>query len=120
MVNKLMHFDMQTTTTQTRVDNLSMFTDEGTLSATGLIENMAQTCAARIGYINKYILKRDVQPGVIAAIKNMKVHALPQVSDTITTTVSIAEEVFGMSLLNVEVKNAEGRLIAIAELKMKV
>ena len=64
---------------------------------TGLMENIAQTCAARIGYVNKYILKKGVQIGFIGALRSVDVVSLPAVGDTITTRVEVIEEVFGMT-----------------------
>ena len=83
------------------------------------MENIAQTCAARVGFYNKYILKKDVQVGFIGAIRNYVVHELPQVGSTITTRVDILEEIFGMTLANAEI-TCEGRTIATAEIKLSV
>ena len=61
MISRLTHFDMVRTVTETEVSAQNIFVEEGRFSASGLIENIAQTCAARIGYVNKYILKKGIQ-----------------------------------------------------------
>ena len=44
--------------TCTKINDDNLFTVGGRFATAGMIENIAQTCAARIGYVNKYILKR--------------------------------------------------------------
>lgn len=103
MVGTLVGFDERTTVTETLVKADNLFVEDGHFSATGLMENVAQTCAARIGYVNKYILLKGIQIGFIGAIRNLTVHALPKVGDTIMTRVDVLEDVFGMTLANATV-----------------
>ncbi|MBP5644483.1 MAG: pseudouridylate synthase, partial [Bacteroidales bacterium] len=71
--------------------------EDGRLSACGLIENIAQTCAARMGYIN--LSKGEaVRVGVIGALRDMEILVLPAVGSTITTRIEVSDEVFGMTL----------------------
>jgi predicted hotdog family 3-hydroxylacyl-ACP dehydratase len=119
MVGTLTHFELTTSTTETRIEESNIFVTDGKFSASGMMENIAQTCAARIGFYNKYILKKDVQVGFIGAIRNYVVHELPQVGSTISTRVDILEEIFGMTLANAEI-TCEGRTIATAEIKLSV
>ena len=119
MIDTMTHFEMMTSTTETEIRESNIFVDGGRFSASGMIENIAQTCAARVGFYNKYILKKDVQVGFIGAIRNYVVHELPQVGSTITTRVDILEEIFGMTLANAEI-TCEGRTIATAEIKLSV
>lgn len=104
MVGHLVHFDITRTVTETTIGSENMFVENGQMTASGLIENIAQTCAARIGYVNKYILKKGIQIGFIGAIRNLEVKALPAVGDTIRTTVDVVEEVFGMILANASIE----------------
>lgn len=119
MIDKMTHFEMMTSTTETEIREVNIFVDSGRFSASGMMENIAQTCAARVGFYNKYILKKDVQVGFIGAIRNYVVHELPQVGSIITTRVDILEEIFGMTLANAEI-TCEGRTIATAEIKLSV
>ena len=89
MVGTLIHFDQVRTVTETIITKDNLFVEEGKMSASGLIENIAQTCAVRIGYVNKYILKKGIQIGFIGAIRNLEVIELPQVGDLIMTTVDV-------------------------------
>jgi predicted hotdog family 3-hydroxylacyl-ACP dehydratase len=84
-----------------------------------MIENIAQTCAARIGYVNKYILKKAVQIGFIGAIRNLEVTDLPEVGQQITTIVDVIEEVFGMTLASAVIKQGN-RTLMTTEMKIAV
>lgn len=119
MIGTLTHFEMTTSTTETLIKSENIFVDNGEFSASGMMENIAQTCAARIGFYNKYILHKDVQVGFIGAVKNYVIHGLAPVGSTITTTVDILEEVFGMTLATATVHCGD-RLLATAEIKLSV
>lgn len=119
MVGRLVGFDEKTTMTETDICKGNIFVDDGRLSASGLIENIAQTCAARIGYVNKYILKKGIQLGFIGAIRNMEITALPEVGSTVETSVEVLEDVFGMTLANAVV-TCGGKTLATTEIKIAI
>lgn len=98
MIGTLTHFDRVRTVTELCVTGGNLFVEGDHLNAAGLVENIAQTCAARIGYVNKFILLKGIQVGYIGAIRDLTVYGLPSVGETITTTVDVLEEVFGMTL----------------------
>ena len=119
MIGKLTQFDAVRTVTETEVQAQNIFVDDGHFSASGLIENIAQTCAARIGYVNKYILKKGIQLGFIGAIRNLQVYELPAVGQKITTTVDVLEEVFGMTLANATIA-CGGKIFVTTEMKIAI
>lgn len=119
MVSHLVQFDEKRTVTELNVDSSNLFVEDGKLLPEGMIENIAQTCAARIGYVNQFILKKGIQIGYIGSIRNMEVQELPKVGDTITTVVDVLEEVFGMTLAKAEVFN-HGQIIASTEMKIAI
>ena len=119
MVDKLIYFEGKIAKTQFTItpDNV-MLADDGTLSAGGIIENMAQTCAARIGYFNKFLESKTVKIGVIGSIKNLTINSFPKIGDVLTTTV---EETFS-GMLNMTILNAkiecDGTILAEGEIKV--
>ena len=117
MVGCLIQIDEKSFATETLVKAENIFVDEGYLSASGLIENIAQTCAARIGFVNKYILQKGIQIGFIGAVRNLEILSLPKVGQTITTKVEVVEEVFGMTLANATV-TCEGETLVTTEMKI--
>lgn len=119
MIGKLIHFDQNMTVTETLVQEENIFVDGGRFSAAGLMENIAQTCAARIGYANKYILKKDIQLGFIGAVRNLEVKALPKVGDTLVTRVEVKEEIFGMTLAYATIE-CDGEVLVSTEMKIAI
>lgn len=117
MVGKLTHFDMEKTVTETKVTDDNLFTENGIFSPSGVIENIAQTCAARIGYVNKYILKKGIQLGFIGAIRNLRLHRCPKTGETIQTTILTIEEIFGMTLVKATVC-VDDEVLAESEMKI--
>ncbi len=119
MIGRLEHFDLTLVATSLAIEPDNIFVEDSRFAASGLIENVAQTCAARIGYINKYILKKGIQIGFIGAIKNMSVDRLPKIGDTIHTQVTVREEVFGM-LLATGAVTCEGSPILTTDIKIAI
>lgn len=103
MIDKLVSFDMTVTVTQLEVRTDNVFCADGHLSAEGMMENIAQTCAARMGYIN-LIRNVAVKIGVIGAVSNYEIVRTPKVGETITTTIEVMEEMFQIMMVKAEVK----------------
>lgn len=116
MIDHLVVYNYNTTVTETTV-NAQLFVDGGKLSTAGMMEVIAQTCAARIGYYNKYILKHGIQIGVIAAVKNMKVDRHPIAGEQLTTTAHIIMDIGSMTLAEVGI-SVGGRSVATSQVKM--
>ncbi|MDR3266345.1 MAG: pseudouridylate synthase [Tannerella sp.] len=119
LVDKLVHYDevMAKTIFEIREDNL--FCENGMMDEAGLIENIAQTCAAHTGYKAKRQSGQDekIKIGYLGMIKEMKIMRKARVGETLTTTVEIKAEVFSTTLIGakVEVDNE-----TIAECEMKI
>ena len=116
MIDRLIHYDpvKTVTTLQVRADNI--FADDGHLSVAGLNENIAQTCAARMGYISLSSGNR-VKIGVIGAITGFSVNRTPLVGEVLTTEIEVKQEVFQVTLVHATVKVGE-ELIAETDLKI--
>lgn len=119
MVQQLVAYDAGHTATETTVMAENIFVENGHFCAEGLVENIAQTCAARIGYVNKYILKRGIQIGFIGAVRHLEIHRLPKVGESIRTVVNIEQEIFGMTLATASVY-AGDELLAQTEIKIAI
>ena len=119
MVSRLVHLDDVRTICETDIHADNIFVEHGRFAASGLIESIAQTCAARMGYINKILLKRDVQIGFIGAIRNLEVYALPKAGRQITIIVDVKDEVFGITLASAAVKDSE-RMLMSTEIKIAI
>lgn len=117
MVDKLVYFDEKTTTASFLVREDNLFVENGRLNACALAENIAQTCAARLGYVNKYILKRGIQIGFIGAVKDLKVIDTPVVGDVLTTTIHVLEQIMGLTLVTAVIRIGD-RVVTTAEMKI--
>jgi len=117
MIDRLTYFDDTRTVTETDITADNIFVENGRLCASGLIENVAQTCAARIGFVNKYILEKGIQIGFIGAIRHLDILGLPAVGDTISTTVDVEEEIFGMTLATATI-TLDGQVLLSTEIKI--
>jgi len=116
MIDKLLSFDMAVTVTQLEVRTDNVFCKDGKLSAEGLMENIAQTCAARMGYIN--LNKNEaVKIGVIGAVSNFEVFRTPKVGEVIVTTIEVIEEMFQITMVKAEIRCGEE---TIAQANMKI
>lgn len=95
-------------------DNL--FVEEGKLMPPGLLENMAQTAAARIGYIAQQE-NTPVPIGFIGAVKDFEVFELPPAESFIETTTTIESQVFNATSVKAKV-TLNGKVMAQCELKI--
>jgi predicted hotdog family 3-hydroxylacyl-ACP dehydratase len=119
MVDRLQYVDKNIVVTSMTVKNENIFVEDGIFTATGIIENIAQTAVARIGYIKKYIDKTEVKLGVIGEIKNFVIERCPRVGDVLTTTVGVDNEIFSTLLIQAKV-NVNDELIAHGNMKISM
>ena len=117
MVGNILSCDATRTRCSYTVPPDNIFCERGVFTAPGLIEHVAQTAAARLGFINLYVNKADaVQVGYIGAIKDFEIVRLPHVGETIETEILIEQEVMGMTLVSARVMI--GELIATTSMKI--
>ena len=118
-VDRLLHFDKLITITDLKIGKDSLFVENGHFTEAGVIENIAQTCAARMGYINKKLQSDSVKIGFIGSIKNLVIEELPRVGDVLKTTIDVVNEIFTITLVNAKVEIAD-KLIASCEMKISI
>ena len=95
---------------QTGLDTLVVHT------VAGLVEHMAQSSAARVGYIARYILHVPVTIGYIGSVRKLKVFRHPAAGERLDTSVFFRQDVFGITLTDVEVRCGD-EVIATAAIK---
>jgi len=111
MISSLLSCSYQKTVTRFLIQDDNVFVDGGRLVPEGLVENIAQTCAARIGFINKYLLHKPVSVGYVCALKDFKVHGTPSVGEAIETEINLKGEFGTMLMVDAEIKS-DGNMIA--------
>jgi predicted hotdog family 3-hydroxylacyl-ACP dehydratase len=79
-----------------KTDNI--FVENNFLREPALVENIAQTAAARIGYI----CQQENKPtpiGFIGAVQQLAIHSLPNVGDVLHTSVIIKNQIFNATIV---------------------
>ena len=105
MVDKLLSFSetIISTSFTIRADNI-------------FVENIAQTAAARAGYISK-TENKPVAVGYIGAVNNLEVYYLPKPGDELITEIAIKNQIFDVTLIS-------GKIICngkpVAQCNMKI
>lgn len=116
LVDRVVSFDHTTTTTEFSVRTDCILVEDGVLSADGLVENVAQTCAVRMGCVN-HVHHESIKLGFIGAVRNMSFFRLPCIGEVLTTSIVVREEVFNMTLVDAQVRSGN-ELLATAEMKI--
>ena len=116
MVDSLLYCDQTVTRTALEVRTENIFNDAGHLSTAGICENIAQTCAARLGYLS-LASGMPVRLGFIGAISNMQVLRTPITGEKLVTEISVLQEVFNITLVHAVVRCGD-EIIAETDLKI--
>ena len=100
MVDLILNIDSSSVETVFLVEEDNIFVQNNTFIEAGVIENTAQTCSAIVG--KKYFFDDDGLEnenvnviGFISALKNVKIHALPKVGETIITKADLVSKFTG-------------------------
>jgi len=115
-VDRLDCFDREEVVTSFTVPADGPLVEDGCLTEAGLVENMAQSSAARIGYISVYIDHVPVRIGYLGQIKNLEINRLPRCGEVLSTTVRLRQDVFGITLVEARVCQGE-EMVAQAAVK---
>ena len=100
------------------IEHDNVLVEDGYFQESGLLENIAQTCAASFGYLDR---EEAGEPkiGFIGAITKVEVHELPTASATIQTIVEPLHQLGNIYLVKGE-SFLEGRILLGCEMKIVV
>ena len=94
----------------------NIFCSGNCLREPGIIEHIAQSAAARVGYI--FTQKRETVPlGFIGSIDKLTIESLPPVGSQLHTYVTVMQEVGGVSLISAQTKKNDD---VVAACRMKI
>ncbi len=116
MIDRLYYSDDSVTRSGFRVTAENVLTDNGVFTEAGLLENIAQTAAAREGYLSR-AENKPVRVGYIASVKNFDVFMLPAIGSELQTEVTVEDTVMGVLLLSGRVW-CQDTLLAQCEMKV--
>ena len=116
MVDEFLGMDNNVSRTRFTVYNDNIFVNNGEFSECGLIEHIAQSAAARVGYIFKS-KNLPIPIGYIGSINNFVIYQNPKVGEAINTTIEIIQEVFNITLIQAYC-HIDGKEIASCRMKI--
>lgn len=94
----------------------NIFCQDDKLQEPGIIEHIAQSAAARIGYI--YNQKGEAVPlGFIGSVDKLTIKELPEVGAELETEITVVQEVADITLIAANVKVND---VMIASCRMKI
>jgi predicted hotdog family 3-hydroxylacyl-ACP dehydratase len=116
MVHELVEADDDHAVTQLYIEPDNVFVSNEYFAEPGLVENIAQTAAMHVGY--QCALKNIPIPiGYIAAVKDLKIRALPKQNTQITTSVKVTNKVLDVTVVEGRVEQA-GNLLCSCEMRI--
>ena len=116
MVHELLDANDDHIVTQLAIEPDNAFLASGYFAEPGLVENIAQTAAVHVGY-QCTLKKLPIPIGFIAAVKDLKIKALPKENSTITTSVKVVNKVLDITVVHGKVEQ-EGELLCSCEMRI--
>ncbi len=117
MIDRILKCDEKEAITAFTIREGNIFLDnKHRFASIGLIENMTQACAAKIG-CETNDGKQVPKIGYVVDISNCMIHRLPNCHDRLITQVSTIENVFNLTIAEVKVTRAD-EVMAEAHIKL--
>lgn len=116
MISALLEAGADGTLSSLTIAEENVFVENGILSESGLMENIAQTAAAGTGF--KHHLENSPVPvGFIASVRSFQVFDFPKVNSVIYTRVKEIQEVMGVLIVEGQVTIGD-TIVATAEMRI--
>lgn len=116
MVDEIIYSDDTITRSIFLVKSDNIFVENGCLREPGLVENIAQTAAARAGYLSQKENK-PVSLGYIGSIKNLAIKGFPKINDKISTEITVENQIFNVLVISGKI-TCDGAVLAQCEMKI--
>ena len=116
MVDRIVSSGEKTTRSLFKITSDNIFVEGGILKEPGLVENIAQTAAARAGYIAREENKQ-VRLGFIGGIRNLEIFGYPEVNSEIETEITIENQIFVVFVISGKITSNDS-ILATCEMKI--
>jgi len=116
MIDKLIHSNVRATQSSFLVNAENIFVINDKFSEAGLLENIAQTAAAGVGYAARNENKNPVI-GYIGAVKDLEIFSLPMINDELITEVEMENRVFDVIFFKGRISSNK---IVLAQCELKI
>lgn len=118
MIDELISAEAHLAVTSFFVDETNLFVEDGFLNEAGLVENIAQTAAAQVGYLSAKE-NLPVPLGFIAAIRNLHIDRFPLTGSQIRTTVTVVNKVLDITIVKGSVQQ-DGEELCRCEMRIYI
>lgn len=118
MIDELILANDSSCTTSLTILSENIFVNGDHFSEPGMIENIAQTAAAMVGY-QCYVNRTPVPVGFIAAVKNWRLSKIPNINTTIETTIQVINSVMDVSIVEGNIKQ-DGEPLCSCEMRIMI
>ena len=118
MIDNLVSVSAERFETDFFIRDTNLLVQEGFFKETGMIENIAQTCAVSFGYLDSGS-EENPRIGYIGAVSRLEVFELPPVNSCIQTIVTPLHQLGNIYLVKGE-SFLEGRILLGCEMKIVV
>jgi 3-hydroxymyristoyl/3-hydroxydecanoyl-(acyl carrier protein) dehydratase len=116
MISELIECNENDTRSRFTVQADNLFMEGNQLREPALVENIAQTAAARAGYL-ALLEQRPVTLGYIGAIQQLEIFGLPGTGDSLDTEIKVINQVFDVTVISGKV-SCRGKVLATCEMKI--
>ena len=116
MIDALLESSDTSTKTGFSVRRSNLFFEDEYLRESALVENIAQTAAAGVGYRAQQN-GTDVPVGFIGAIQQLEIFQLPKENDWLETEVTVTNQVFDVSFIRGTI-HCNNELLAQCDMKI--
>lgn len=117
MIDSLLDANETGFNTEFKITSDNLFLENGILSESSLIENIAQTCAAGFGYLNSLIEGGEPKLGFIGAVTQVQVMDTAKLDDVIETAVQILSTFDTIHLVEGTAKS-NGKVLLSCQMKI--
>jgi predicted hotdog family 3-hydroxylacyl-ACP dehydratase len=116
LIGSLLEVSEKTCVTTFKIDAAHVLFHNGKMSTAGLMENIAQTAAAKMGY-ECFLENKKIPIGFIGDVRDFTFTRLPKADEEITTQIVIDNKIFDATMITGKVKLGDE---IIATCKMKI
>ncbi len=116
MLDKILSCSETSTSTSLTIKADNIFVENGIFKEPGLVENIAQTAAARAGYVST-LEKKPGLVGYIGAVTNLQIFSMPAIGDELITEITIENQIFDVTLISGKI-SCKNQIIAQCNMKI--
>ncbi len=116
MVDEFVGMEGAVSRTRFTIPQDNPLVSQGCFSECGIIEHIAQSAAARVGFLFRE-QGEDIPLGYIGSVNDFTLVRLPRIGELIETGIRVVQELFNITLIEAECR-VDGSMIASCRMKI--